>query len=160
MGVQIDKTGENFRIIYDVKGRFTVHRITASEAAYKLCRVRAVSTGPKGVPYLHTSDGRTIRYPDPNAKVKDIIPFEVGNLVMVTGGANAGRVGTMISREKHPGSFDICHIKDSQGHVFATRLNYVFVIGKGNKPFISLPKGKGVKLSIAEERDKRLGVKA
>merc|ERR1711963_768707 len=134
--VQIDKTGENFRIIYDVKGRFTVHRITASEAAYKLCRVRAVSTGPKNVPYLHTSDGRTIRYPDPNAKVNDIIPFEVGNLCMVTGGANAGRVGTMISREKHPGSFDIVHIKDSQGHVFATRLNYVFVIGKGNKPFI------------------------
>merc|ERR1712039_894967 len=158
--VQIDKTGENFRIIYDVKGRFTVHRITASEAAYKLCRVRAVSTGPKGVPYLHTSDGRTIRYPDPNNKVQDIITFEVGNLCMVTGGANAGRVGTMISREKHPGSFDIVHIKDSQGHVFATRLNYVFVIGKGNKPFISLPKGKGVKLTIAEERDKRLGVKA
>merc|ERR1711963_158643 len=126
--VQIDKTGENFRIIYDVKGRFTVHGITASEAAYKLCRVRAVSTGPKGVPYLHTSDGRTIRYPDPNAKVHDIITFEVGNLCMVTGGANAGRVGTMISREKHPGSFDIVHIKDSQGHVFATRLNYVFVI--------------------------------
>jgi len=93
-------------------------------------------------------------------KVQDIITFEVGNLVMVTGGANAGRVGTMISRERHPGSFDICHIKDSQGHVFATRLNYVFVIGKGNKPFISLPKGKGIKLSIAEERDKRLGVKA
>ena len=83
-------------------------------------------------------------------------------------------------REKHPGSFDICHIKDGNGHVFATRLNYVFTIGKvkavlcfiviiyiseticsilqGNKPFISLPKGKGVKLSIAEERDKRLGL--
>jgi len=170
--VQIEKTGENFRIIYDVKGRFTVHRITASEAAYKLCRVRAVMTGPKGVPYLHTNDGRTIRYPDPNAKVndsvqldlatnkiQDCIKFEVGNLCMVTGGANAGRVGTMVSREKHPGSFDIVHIKDSQGHVFATRLAYVFVIGKGNKPFISLPKGKGIKLSIAEERDKRLGVK-
>merc|ERR1719445_256102 len=75
--VQIDKTGENFRIIYDVKGRFTVHRITASEAAYKLCRVRAVSTGPKGVPYLHTSDGRTIRYPDPNAKVNDSIQLDL-----------------------------------------------------------------------------------
>ena len=24
--VQIEKTGENFRILYDVKGRFTVHR--------------------------------------------------------------------------------------------------------------------------------------
>jgi len=26
--IQIDKTGENFRLIYDVKGRFTIHRIT------------------------------------------------------------------------------------------------------------------------------------
>lgn len=30
--VTIDKTGEYFRLIYDVKGRFTVHRITADEA--------------------------------------------------------------------------------------------------------------------------------
>ena len=40
--VQVEKTGENFRIIYDVKGRFTVHRITAQEAKYKLCKVREV----------------------------------------------------------------------------------------------------------------------
>lgn len=40
--IQIEKTGENFRIIYDVKGRFTVHRITAQEAKYKLCKVREV----------------------------------------------------------------------------------------------------------------------
>ena len=45
--VQIEKTGENFRIIYDVKGRFIVHRITAAEAKYKLCRVREVKTGGK-----------------------------------------------------------------------------------------------------------------
>merc|ERR1712210_402396 len=53
--IQIEKTGENFRIIYDVKGRFIVHRITAAEAKYKLCKVRVVKVGPKGVPYLHTS---------------------------------------------------------------------------------------------------------
>ena len=41
--IQIEKTGENFRIIYDVKGRFIVHRITAQEAKYKLCKVRGVS---------------------------------------------------------------------------------------------------------------------
>ena len=76
---------------------------------------------------------------------------------MVTGGRNTGRVGTIMSRERHPGSFDIVHVKDASGHTFATRINYVFIIGKGNKPYISLPKGKGVKLSIAEERDKRLG---
>ena len=30
--VTIDKTGENFRLLYDVKGRFTVHRIMPEEA--------------------------------------------------------------------------------------------------------------------------------
>jgi small subunit ribosomal protein S4e len=79
---------------------------------------------------------------------------------MITGGRNLGRVGSIVNRERHPGSFDIVHIKDSQGHTFATRLNNVFVIGKGSKAYISLPKGKGVKLSIAEERDKRLASKS
>merc|ERR1712128_148093 len=92
-------------------------------------------------------------------KIQDTIRFDTGNLCMITGGANSGRVGTIMSRERHQGSFDIVHIKDSNGHVFATRLGYVFVIGKGNKPYISLPKGKGLKLTIAEERDKRLGGK-
>jgi ribosomal protein S4E len=30
--VTIEKTGEFFRLIYDVKGRFAIHRITAEEA--------------------------------------------------------------------------------------------------------------------------------
>lgn len=81
-----------------------------------------------------THDGRTIRYPDPNvkvndtiqleiatAKILDYIKFESGNLCMITGGRNLGRVGTVINRERHPGSFDIVHIKDANGHVFATR---------------------------------------
>merc|ERR1711893_206768 len=157
--VQVEKTGENFRVIYDVKGRFTVHRITPQEAKYKLCKVREVMTGPNAVPYLYTTDGRTIRYPDPIIKVYDSIQVDIasGNLCMITGGRNTGRVGTVMSRERHPGSFDIVHVKDANGHTFATRIGYVFIIGKGNKPYISLPKAKGVKLSIAEERDKRLG---
>merc|ERR1740128_1158411 len=32
----------------DGKGRFTVHRITAQEAKYKLCKVTEVKTGPNG----------------------------------------------------------------------------------------------------------------
>lgn len=34
--ISIEKTGENFRLIYDVKGRFTVHRITNEEAKVRL----------------------------------------------------------------------------------------------------------------------------
>jgi small subunit ribosomal protein S4e len=55
---------------------------------------------------------------------------------MVTGGRNTGRVGTIVDREKHAGSFDIVHIKDANGHVFATRMKNVFVIGNH---FIYLP---------------------
>ena len=62
----------------------------------------------------------------------------------------------LLPGERHPGSFDIVHVKDSNGHMFATRLAYIFVIGKGHKPYVSLPKGGGIKYTIAEERDKRL----
>jgi len=170
--ISIEKTNENFRLIYDVKGRFTVHRITKEEAQYKLCKVRKVQVGPKGVPNLTTHDARTIRYPDPNIKVNDTIQvdiatgkimdsikFETGNLCMVTGGHNLGRVGIITHRERHPGSFDIVHVKDSAGHAFATRLHNIFTIGKGSKAFVSMPRGKGIRLTIAEERDRRIASK-
>jgi small subunit ribosomal protein S4e len=57
-------------------------------------------------------------------------------------------------REKHKGSFDIVHIKDAAGHQFATRLSNILLIGSGTKPWVSLPKGKGIKLSIVEEARK------
>ena len=119
-----------------------------------------------------THDGRTIRYPDPDiklndsvkidvasGKITDFIKFDVGNLVMVIGGRNLGRVGVITNREKHHGSFDIIHVKDSLGNTFATRQSNVFVIGKGPKTLVSLPRAKGVRLTIAEERDRRLQAK-
>merc|ERR1712054_118111 len=38
--IDIDASDEHFRLVYDTKGRFTVHRISSKEAAYKLCRVK------------------------------------------------------------------------------------------------------------------------
>merc|ERR1712217_939928 len=43
--ISIEKTGENFRLVYDTKGRFTVHRITEEEAGYKLGKVKRVQLG-------------------------------------------------------------------------------------------------------------------
>ena len=100
---------------------------------------------------------------------------------MITGGHNLGRVGVITSRERHPGSFDIVHVKDAANNTFATRLvlfssslerfflfyfyyhsslSYVFLIGKGSKSWISLPADKGVKKTIAEEREKKIARKA
>ncbi|KAG8740553.1 40S ribosomal protein S4 [Ceratobasidium sp. 414] len=166
--VSIEKSGEHFRLLYDVKGRFVIHRITAEEATYKLLKVRKVALGARGVPYVVTHDGRTIRYPDPSIKVNDTVKFDLttgkitdslkfdtGNFVTITGGRNMGRAGTIVHRERHIGGFDVVHVKDVLDRTFATRISNIFVIGEGSKPWVSLPKGKGTKLTISEERDQR-----
>jgi len=170
--VSIPKTGEDFRLIYDTKGRFVIHAINSEEARHKLCRVKSLMIGKNGIPFLVTHDGRTIRYPNPDCKVGDTVEidiesgkisnwvkFDSGNLCMITGGRNLGRIGTIQSRDRHPGSFDIVNVKDSAGHGFSTRMSNIFIIGKGSKPMISLPRDKGIRKSIAEERDARLAAK-
>lgn len=167
--ITIDRTNETFRLLFDVKGRFILHLITKAEGAYKLCKVRRQQTGQKGVPYITTHDARTIRYPDPivsaddsvrinieTGKIEDVLKFEVGNLCMITGGHNIGRVGIIQLREKHPGSHEIVRVRDAAGHDFATRKTNVFIIGKGSEAAISLPKHKGLRKSIIEEQESRL----
>lgn len=71
--VSIEKTGEHFRILYDVKGRYQAHKIDAKEASFKLCTVKSKKMGENKVPYIVTHDGRTIRYPHPDIKKQDSI---------------------------------------------------------------------------------------
>lgn len=71
--VSIDKTGEHFRILYDVKGRFQAHKIDDKEAKFKLCSIKRKAMGKNKIPYIVTHDGRTIRYPHPEIKKHDTI---------------------------------------------------------------------------------------
>lgn len=89
-----------------------------------------------------------------------MIKFINGATVYLTGGNNIGRVGILQSVERHPGSFDIAHIKDANGNSFATRVGNIFVIGDSKSPAISLPKGEGLKLTLIEERDAKMGDEA
>ncbi|AQK51864.1 Putative ribosomal protein S4 (RPS4A) family protein [Zea mays] len=90
----------------------------------KLCKVRSVQFGQKGIPYLNTYNGRTIRYPDPlikandtikidleNNKIMDFFKFDIGNVVMVTGGRNTRCVGVIKNWEKHKGSFEVIDVQ-------------------------------------------------
>jgi small subunit ribosomal protein S4e len=88
-------------------------------------------------------------------KVRDFIKFDVGNLVMCTGGANCGRVGVVTRRSKHKGTVDVVHVKDASGAEFVTRISNVFVIGKGTKPLVSLPPRKGVRRTILDEQEQK-----
>ena len=164
--VEIPKAADQFRLIFDTKGRYVLHRIDDEEKKYKLCRVKRAETTKKGIPYVVTHDGRTIRYPDPLIKADDVVKvdiatgkiisfnkFESGKLAMITKGRNTGRVGTIMHVEKHPGSFDIVSLRDAAGNSFSTRSENIFIIGSGEIPDVTLPKGKGVKMSILEERE-------
>ncbi len=89
-------------------------------------------------------------------EVESLIKYENGAQVLIIGGNNIGRVGVLQHVEKPPSSFDIAHVKDALGHAFATRVNNVFIIGEGKKPVISLLPQRGIKLSLVEERNKKL----
>ena len=166
--VTLENCADRFRLLYDVKGRFVLHRVDEKEASFKLCKVVKRQLSGKKIPFIVTHDGRTIRFPDPSVKVNDTvkidlktnkiighIKFEVGNLCFITKGHNIGRVGVVVRRDRHFGSFDIVHVRDAAGHEFATRLSNVFIIGEGAEPMVTLPKGNGVKLSIIEEKKQR-----
>lgn len=171
--VSVTKTGEHFRILYDIKGRFQPHRIDGKEASFKLCKIKNKKLGKNKIPYVVTHDGRTIRYPHPDIKKNDtiklnlesgeidgLIKFENGASVFVNGGNNIGRVGILQHVEHHPGSYEIAHVKDSNGNNFATRLSNIFVIGEGKKPLISLPKHKGLRLSLIDEKKTKIAAQA
>merc|ERR1711991_60660 len=167
--LSLDKTGENFRILYDEKGRFQAHKIGENQASFKLGKVTRQQLGPKGIPYIVTHDGPTIRYPDPDirvndtvkidlatGKVLDFVKFGVGNIVMCSGGRNMGRVGILHDVESHIGGFNVVHVEDAAGRTFATRLSNVFTLGEGDKSWISLPKRKGIRADIFEDRKLRM----
>ncbi|XP_043428193.1 40S ribosomal protein S4, X isoform-like, partial [Prionailurus bengalensis] len=170
--IGINKTGDNFCLICDTKGCFAVHQITPKEATYKLCKMRKIFVGMKGISHLVPHDAYTTHYSDPLIKVNgttqinleagkitDFIKFDTGNLCVVTRGANMERIYVITDRERQTGSFGVVHMKNANGNSFATRLSTIFAIGKGNKPWISLPCRKGTCLTIAKQRDKRLAAK-
>jgi len=59
----------------------------------------------------------------------EVLPLEIGNTVYITSGNNIGRVGQLTAIDRHPGSFDIVHIKDANGKAFSTRIANAFVVG-------------------------------
>ena len=87
---------------------------------------------------------------------REVVEFIDHDICMVTKGANTGRVGILVRKEMHPGSFNIVHLKDKRGNEFATREGNVFAIGHGDKAEVKLPRTRGIKKSIMEEREDML----
>ena len=167
--LNVVKTGESYRLLYDEKGRFTLVSVKGPEASFKLCKVVKKAVGPNKIPYVVTHDARTIRFAHPDINEGDTIKYDLesnqivswisnepGHLAYVTGGNNIGRVGSILHVERHLGSFDIVHLKDANGKTFATRSGNIFIIGN-KKSEITLPASEGLYLNIMEEKAHREG---
>lgn len=49
--VELEKCNDRFRLLYDTKGRFVLHRLSSrEEAGYKLCRVNKVFISANKIP--------------------------------------------------------------------------------------------------------------
>ena len=168
--VSLPKAEVNLRVMYDYKGRFELVKIDANDAKVKLCKVVSKKLGEKKVPIVSTHDGRTFRYVDPEVKIGDSVKLDLatgkitehikldnGALCFVYKGRNTGRMGVLIARERHLGSFDIAQLRDANGTNFAVRQSAVFVIGagEGKAAVGALPRGNGIKVSILDEAKRR-----
>ena len=162
--VEIPEMNGAWRCMYDVKGRFTFVRLAKTETSHKLCRIMKKQMGPNRIAYIVTHDARTIRFADPSISVNDtirydiekgqveaVLKFETGNTAYVSEGNNKGRVGVITHITKLDGSHDIITLRDKNNHTFTTRVEFVFVIGKGEESSISLPRHAGVAVSVLEE---------
>ena len=167
--IDLPKVGASYRVMYDVKGRFVFLKIKKQEASFKLCKIEKKQIGANGIAYLVTHDGRTLRFADKDININDTIKYNldnnqivekysmaVNNLAYVMNGTNRGRIGLINHIARFAGNYDLVTLKDAKGHLFTTRISYVFVLGTGNNAAITLPKENGIKLSIMEEAAQRI----
>ncbi|KAH0577103.1 Ribosomal protein S4 [Spironucleus salmonicida] len=166
--IEIGKLKAQYRIMYDILGRFTLVPIKADEAKFKLCRVKSVQTGKHGIPFIGTNDGRTIRFADSKIKVNDTIKIDLATgsiaehfafasdmTACITGGSAAGRMGKITQIIENAGTYSMVHLIDVKGQKFLTRMENVFVIGK-NSSVVSVPTEKGVRPTKVESRQMRI----
>ena len=113
--IELGKSNEQFRLIYDCKGRYCAHKIEPKEAEFKLCRVNKWFVGDKKVTHIVTHDGRTIRYAHPDIRLNDTVKynlktgevdgflkFKIGSVAMVTEVTSVGSASSATSRSKPP----------------------------------------------------------
>ncbi|KAI5172580.1 small subunit ribosomal protein S4e [Nematocida sp. LUAm3] len=159
--VSFPKIHEHYRVLYNVNKKFYLQSVTEEESKFKLCKIVDKKMENKGILTIHTNDGRTIRYANPDIMKGDTIklnletqemekeyyPFSIGKTGFVFRGKNMGCVGILRETKKHVGGFLMATLEDLNGRIFITKADNVMVIGENGQSMITLPKEKGIRLS-------------
>ncbi len=148
--IKIPKLNKSYRIVFDEKGRYVP--IEIEDDNLKLYKIVNKTMIKGGRIQLNLFDGTNILGDNsyktkdsilveiPEKKIVDRLPFEIGALVMITGGTHAGEIGRVkdykIVRSSSPNLVTV----DVGGREVTTIEDYVFVIGKkeDEKPVIDL----------------------
>jgi len=148
--IKIPKLNKSYRIVFDEKGRYVP--IEIEDDNLKLYKIVNKTMVKGGRIQLNLFDGTNILADNsyktkdsilmeiPEKKIVDHLPFEIGALVMITGGTHAGEIGRVkdyrIIRSSSPNLVTV----EVEGKELTTIEDYIFVIGKkdSDKPVIDL----------------------
>lgn len=148
--IKIPKLEKSYRIVFDEKGRYVPIEIEDDDLKlYKIVNKTMVKGGKiqlnlfDGTNVLAGNEYKTkdsILMKIPEKEIVDHLPFEIGALVMVTGGGHAGEIGRIkdykIVRSSAP---NLVTVESEKGE-FTTIVDYIFVVGRkdSDKPVIDL----------------------
>jgi small subunit ribosomal protein S4e len=147
-----------YRVLPSDKG-LSLSPISQSEAEFRLSRVEDKTTVTGGVQIaLHDGSNLLVKVVDPknpaevtyetfdvlklslpDRQVADVLKTKVGNLALITGGKNIGKMGRIVEIEKTEAKKRrqaLALIEDANGAKYQTILDYVFSIG-GKDPLIA-----------------------
>ncbi|WP_457548755.1 30S ribosomal protein S4e [Archaeoglobus sp.] len=148
--IKIPKLNKSYRMVFDEKGRYVPIEIEDDNLKlYKIVNKTMVKGGRiqlnlfDGTNVLGDNSFKTkdsILMEIPEKKIVDHLPFEIGALVMITGGTHAGEMGRVkdykIVRSSSPNLVTV----EVEGKELTTIEDYIFVVGKKDdeKPVIDL----------------------
>jgi small subunit ribosomal protein S4e len=159
--ISIVGTKNSYRVLPSAKG-LVLHPIDATEAAFKLCRLKDKTTVKNGNTQLDLHDGSSLLAKSDATQPLEVTSYHTlgvlkisipeheivgysklvkGAPSLVIGGKNVGRVGKIVSIEKKQDKKRkelLVTIKDDNGNQFQTILDFVFVLGD-TESLISLP---------------------
>jgi small subunit ribosomal protein S4e len=147
-----------YRVSPSHKG-LSLNPISNKEAEFKLCRVENKTTVSNGVQVaLHDGSNILVKVADPknpaevlyetydilrlslpDKKVIDLVKTKVGNLAVIIGGKNIGKIGRLVEIEKTEAKKRknaLVVIEDEKGARYQTIMDFVFSIGE-KEPIIT-----------------------
>jgi len=152
--ITIKSLNENYRLLFNKKGKFIIHKIKKEESLIKPKKITGKKILKNKKIQINFYDG-TNRIVDKNiykvsdtlvinlskGEIIDCLKFEKGNLIYITKGNKISSMGVLNSLIKSKDSKESRIIYTKGKEKYETSKEYAFVIGKTSS-IISLPEDK------------------